>query len=200
MKQLRVAIADDEVDMREYFQAILTHLGHDVVSLCEDGRQLVEACKRQCPDLVITDVRMPDMDGLDAAQDIYQERPVPMIVVSAYHDEEFVERAQRNHILAYLVKPVRQTDLEPAIAIAMRRFSEFEAMRKEARDLRQALEDRKTVERAKGILMKQAQLDEEAAFRRLQKLASSNNRTLIDVARMIVMTADVLRPDRDAKP
>ena len=119
------------------------------------------------PDLVITDIKMPDMDGIDAATQIYRERPIPVILVSAYHDPEFIRRAEADHILAYLVKPIKQADLEPAIALAMRRFEQFQALRKEAADLRQALEDRKVIERAKGILMKKAGLDEHDAFRRL---------------------------------
>jgi response regulator NasT len=139
---------------------------------------------------VITDIKMPDMDGLDAASAIYAKEPGPIIVVSAYHDPELIERAERNHIAAYLVKPIKKEDLGPALAIAMRRFQEFQDTRKEAQDLRQALEDRKSIEKAKGILMKRAGLDEPSAFRRLQKLASDNNRRLVEVAQSIVMAEE----------
>jgi len=152
-QSLRIAVADDEPDMRDYFKKILPRLGHQVVAVAEDGRQLIQQCHKQDPDLVITDIKMPDMDGIDAAQQIYQHKPVPVILVSAYHDGELIQRAESDHILGYLVKPIKQTDLEPAIALAMRRFEQFEALRQEAADLRQALEDRKTIERAKGILM-----------------------------------------------
>ena len=90
---------------------------------------------------MITDIKMPDMDGIDAATQIYRNGPIPVILVSAYHDPEFIRRAEADHILAYLVKPIKQADLEPAIAIAMRRFEQFQALRKEATDLKQALED-----------------------------------------------------------
>src|SRR5207249_9203120 len=105
----------------------------------------------------------------------YQELPVPIILVSAYHDPELIARAEADHILGYLVKPIKQSDLEPTIALAMRRFEQFEALRREAADLRQALEDRKVIERAKGLLMKRGSLDEQEAFRRLPKLASEQN-------------------------
>jgi two-component system, response regulator PdtaR len=185
-RALKIAVADDELDMRDYFQQILPLLGHQVVAVAKDGRELVERCRVVRPDLVITDIKMPDMDGIDAATQIYRDGPVPVILVSAYHDPEFIRRAEADHILAYLVKPIKQSDLEPAIAIAIRRFEQFQALRKEASDLKQALEDRKVIEKAKGILMKKANLDEHDAFRRLQRLASDKNRKLIDIAQMIL--------------
>jgi response regulator NasT len=184
---LRIAVADDEPDMRQYFLKLLTRLGHQVIAVAENGRELVEKCRTAEPDLVITDIKMPDMDGIDAAVRIYQFRPVPVILVSAFHDPELIVRAEADHILGYLVKPIKQADLQPTIALAMRRFEQFEALRHEAADLRQALEDRKVIERAKGVLMKRAQLDEQDAFRRLQKLASEQSRKLIDVAKMILV-------------
>ena len=191
----RIAVADDEADMREYFATILPRLGHKVVAVAENGRQLVEMCRRERPDLVITDIKMPDMDGIAAASQIYQEQPLPVILVSAYHHAELVERAEADHVMAYLVKPIKQADLGPAIAIATRRFAQFESLRKEATDLRQALEDRKVVERAKGILMNRAGLDEQAAFRRLQKMASDRNRKLVDVAQMILVAEEAMQPE-----
>jgi AmiR/NasT family two-component response regulator len=188
-EKLRIAVADDEADMRDYFVRMLPRLGHEVVAVAEDGEELVELCRSALPDLVVTDIKMPDLDGIEAAARIYRERPVPVILVSAHHDPEFVERAEADHILAYLVKPIKQADLGPAIALAMRRFEQFEALRKESSDLRQALEDRKLIERAKGILMKRASLDEPEAFRRLQKTASERNLKLVEAARAIV-TAD----------
>jgi response regulator NasT len=189
---LRIAIADDEADMRDYFQKILPAQGHLVVSVAHTGRELVEHCRTHKPDLVISDVKMPDMDGIDAAVELYRDSPIPVILVSAYHDPELIARAEADHILAYLVKPIKQADLEPAIALAMRRFAQFQALRQEASDLRQALADRKIIERAKGILMKRAKLDEQEAFRRLQKLASDKNRKLIDIASMIVTAEEAL--------
>lgn len=191
-RSLRIAVADDELDMRDYFQQILPLLGHKVVAVAEDGQDLVDQCRTARPDLVITDIKMPDMDGIDAAVRIYRNAAVPVILVSAYHDPEFIRRAEADHILAYLVKPIKQSDLEPAIAIAMRRFEQFQALRKESADLKQALEDRKVIEKAKGILMKKANLDEHDAFRRLQKLASDKNRKLIDIAQMILTAEEAL--------
>ncbi len=188
-RSLRIAVADDERDMQDYFRTFLPRLGHAVISVARTGQELVENCKNSPPDLIITDIKMPDMDGIDAASQIYRQHPVPVILVSAFHDAEFVKRAEEDHVMAYLVKPIKQTDLEPAIAIAMRRFEQFQTLHKESSDLRQALEDRKVIEKAKGIMMKKANLDEAEAFRRLQKLASEKNRKLIEIAQ-IILTAE----------
>ena len=186
---LRIAVADDEQDMRDYFRKMLPFLGHTVISVARTGRELVEQCRTGHPDLVITDIKMPDMDGIEAASAIYQDRPTPVVLISAYHDPDLIERAEADHIMGYLVKPIKQADLQPVIGLAMRRFEQFQALRQEAADLRQALDDRKVIERAKGILMKKAGLDEQDAFRRLQKRASEKNLKLVELARMIV-TAD----------
>ncbi len=187
---LRIAVADDEPDMRDYFKKSLPRLGHRVVVAARPGRERVEQCRAPAPDLVITDIRMPDMDGIDAAVQIYQERPVPVLLVSAFHDPELIARAEADHILGYLVKPIKQADLGPAIALAVRRFEQFEALRREAADLRQALEDRKVIERAKGILMKWAALDEQEAFRRLQQQAMDKGRKLVEIAHMILVAEE----------
>jgi response regulator NasT len=191
---LRIAVADDEPDMRDYFAKILPRLGHQVVAQARDGRELVEQCRALRPDLVITDIKMPEMDGIDAAVAIYKDTPVPVILVSAYHDAELIERAEADHIMGYLVKPIKQADLGPVIGLAMRRFEQFQALRQEATDLRQALEDRKLIERAKGILMKKAGLDEASAFRRLQKLASDKNLKLVEVARILLTAEEAYLP------
>jgi AmiR/NasT family two-component response regulator len=194
-RSLKIAIADDELDMRDYFQQILPVLGHHVVAAAKDGGELVAMCAATRPDLVITDIKMPHMDGIEAAALIYKNAPVPVILVSAYHDPEFVRRAEGDYIMAYLVKPIKQADLEPAIGIAMRRFKQFQAFRKEACDLKQALEDRKVIEKAKGVVMKKVGLDEHDAFRRLQRLASDKNRKLIEIAQMIVTAEEALEPN-----
>ncbi|MBN1441530.1 MAG: response regulator [Planctomycetes bacterium] len=193
-EKLRISVAEDEPDMREFFKDVLPRLGHEVVSVAENGRQLLDDCRRLEPDLVITDLKMPDMDGFEAAEQIYRERPLPIVVVSAYHDAACIEQAEQTRVFAYLVKPIRMSSLGPAIAVAMRRFREFLDLHKEADGLRQALEDRKVIEKAKGILMRVVRISEEDAYVRLQKLASQSNRKLVDVARMIVMTSGALEP------
>jgi response regulator NasT len=164
-KPLRIAVADDEPDMQEDYRMTLAELGHVVVALAETGRKLMEKCSAQRPDLVISDIKMPDMEGIAAAAQIYRDRPVPLILVSAYHDPEYIARAEDEHVLAYLIKPIKRSDLESAITIALHLFERFAEMCKEADDLKQALEDHKVIERAKGLPMKQEHLDEPAAIR-----------------------------------
>jgi len=185
-QSLRISIADDEADMRDFLERMLPRCGHQVVSIAETGQQLVEHCRQLAPDLVITDIKMPGLDGIEASSQICQERPVPVILVSAYHDAGLIERAESNHIIAYLVKPITFADLQPAIVVAMRRFTELQALRKECTDLKQALVDRKLIEQAKGILMKVAGVDEREAFHRLQKLASESNKKLVEAAQQVV--------------
>jgi len=191
-RHLRIAVADDESDMRDYLATILPRLGHEVTVVARSGSDLVEQCRQDPPDLLIADIKMPGMDGIDAVAEICRTESVPVILISAYHNPELIERAEANQVLAYLVKPIKQADLEPAIAIAIRRFEQFEALRRETTDLRQALEDRKVIERAKGILMKRANLDEQNAFRRLQKMASQQNLRLVQLAQMIVTSENVI--------
>jgi response regulator NasT len=191
-RALRVAVADDERDMRDFFREFLPPLGHTVVGTASTGSELVALCRAQRPDLVITDIKMPDMDGIDAAMEVCREQPVPVILVSAFHEPELLERAEANHVLAYLVKPIKAADLVPAIGIALRRFEQFQALQQEAADLRQALDDRKVIERAKGVLMKRARLDEAEAFRRMQKLASEKSRKLVDIATAILVAEEAV--------
>src|SRR5262249_50662435 len=115
MSPLRVAVADDERDTLEFLQEALPRLGHEGVPAAQTGKELVERCRAAQPDLIITDIMMPDMDGIQAVAVIEQERPVPVILVSAHHDAELIVRAGTDHIMAYLLKPVREADLSTAI-------------------------------------------------------------------------------------
>jgi AmiR/NasT family two-component response regulator len=181
----RIAIADDEARVREYLWTSLERLGHLVVSGARTGRELIAQCRLHRPELVIADIKMPDMDGIDAAREVCRAEPVPFILITGFQDPEYVERAAEDHVLAYLMKPIDEKALAPAIAIAMERFRQMQALRKEAETWKQALEDRKIIERAKGIIMKRSGLDEPEAFRRLQKLASAKSVKLVEIARMI---------------
>jgi len=191
---LRIAVADDEPRMRDYYREILPLLGHRVICAAQTGRELVQYCRGDPPDLMITDIKMPDMDGIDAAVEVCRDGPLPVILVSAYHDADFLERAKAKHVLAYLIKPIKQADLVAAITIATQRFVELRALREEAGELRQALEDRKLIEQAKGVLMKKVGLDEKEAFRRLQKMSRDHNQKLVGVAQMILRAEEAFRP------
>jgi len=183
---LRIAVADDERDVRQFFAELLPVVGHEVVAVAENGRQLVELCRATRPDLVITDVKMPDVDGIRAAEEINRENPVPVILVTGHHDADLLGRAGASHVMAYLSKPVKPVDLQAAINLAMLRFKHFQTLRQEAADLRQALEDRKVIERAKGALMKRLGVREDEAFRRLRQAASRQNHKAVEVANRVV--------------
>lgn len=192
-RSLRIAIADDELDVREYFHSVLEELGHQVVALAKTGRQLVDQCLQSRPDLVLTDIRMPDMDGLMAAEEIYRQHPTPVILVSAHENQDLIDRAEAGHVMGYLVKPIKKSDLEPAIRLAVRRFEQFQSWQQEANDLKQALEDRKLVERAKGVVIKRLHLNEEEAFARMRKLASRGNHKLVAMAQIVLKADEMFR-------
>lgn len=194
-RSLRIVVADDEADMREYFAETLPDLGHQVLAVAGTGAELLQFCRQLQPELIITDIRMPDGDGLSAAKEYAHERFTPVILFTAFHDSKILQEAADSHVFAYLVKPIERAQLESAIAIAWQRFEQFQGLRQEASDLRQALEDRKVIEKAKGILMKHRQLDEDTAFRRLQKLSRDENKKMAEVARMIVLAHRAMDAD-----
>ena len=198
---LKIAVADDEPRMRDYYREVLARLGHEVTCAAATGRELIRGCRDAQTDLVISDIKMPDLDGIEAAVELGQGQgePIPIILVSAYHDDALLERARGGHVFGFLVKPIKQDDLRAAIAIAMQRFDQFRSLRAETGELRRAIEDRKVVERAKGVLMKKAGLDEEEAFRRLRRLARDNNQKLVDVAQMILKAEAAFEPPSSAR-
>jgi len=181
----RISVADDELEMREYLAELLPRAGHEMVSSAENGRELIEHVVKHEPDLIITDVIMPEIDGIEAVSEKGIEM-IPVIIISGHHDPELIQRASAAQVLSYLTKPAKGPDIEAAITMVMSRYAEFRALRQESSDLRQALEDRKTIEKAKGILMKRSQLDEPSAFRSMQKQARSTNKKLVQVALGII--------------
>jgi response regulator NasT len=189
-RPLRIAVAEDERDTREYLRELLQRLGHKVVTAAS-GRQLVEQCRLLHPDLILTDIKMPDLDGIEAAVQVNADKSVPVILVSGYHDAALLERAGVDDIMAYLVKPVSQAGVEAAIVLALRRFEQFQAVRREAADLKQALEDRKVIERAKGIVMRRLRVSEDDTYRRLRNLATDHNLKLVDVAQTSLQADEV---------
>lgn len=192
MRVLRVLIADDESIRLLSLRAQLAALGHQVVAEASTGEDAVILARSTQPDLAILDIKMPIMDGIEAAEQITQSRPIPIILVTAYGESQLVERAARANISAYLMKPVAKEDLLPAITLALARFREFQAMRQEVADLREALEARKVIEKAKGILMRRLDLTEDEAFRRLQRQSQEGNRKLAQVAEAIVVADQML--------
>jgi len=192
MRTLRVVVADDERDTREYLQQCLTRMGHQVAA-ATTGRQALDLARQLQPDLLFTDIKMPDMDGIEAATALNRERVTPVILLTGHHDAELLRRAAQEHVMAYLIKPVDAADVEAAVTVAMARFEEYQAVRKESADLKQALEDRKLIERAKGSVMKRLGIEEDEAFRRMRKLASDGNQRLAEVARRVLAAEEVFQ-------
>lgn len=190
---LRIIVADDERDMRQFLQEMLTHLGHQVVGVAENGRQLIDLCRTNSPDLIVTDIKMPDLDGLEAAAEANRVRPVPVVVISGHHEAALLERASVEYVMTYLVKPVKPTDLQAAVTLAASRFANLQQARGEAAELRQALEDRKVIERAKGAIGRRVGVPEDEAYRRMRKAASDHNKKMIDVAKQILAAEETFR-------
>ena len=189
---MRVLIAEDDPVIALGLETKLAALGHDVVARVADGQRAVEEAARTEPDAVVMDVVMPGLDGLEAASTITRARPVPIVAITAHDQPEFLERAIRAGVAAYLVKPVDGRQVDRALRLAVSRHAEFEAMRTEVDRLQEALETRRLVERAKGVLMDRLGLSEEAAFLRIQHRARDANRKMADVARQVIEAADVL--------
>jgi response regulator NasT len=137
------------------------------------------------------DIKMPDMDGIEAAQTLTEERVAPVLLLSAYSQQELVQRARNAGVAGYMVKPFRESDLTPAIEVALSRFSEFRALEREIGNLSEALETRKLVDRAKGILMDSQGLNETEAFRRIQKMSMNNRKPMRAVAEAIILAHSV---------
>lgn len=170
---------------------MLTNLGYLVVGEVGDGRSAVNLARELRPDLVIMDIKMPDMDGIEAARILTEERIAPVVLLSAYSQQDLVARAREAGVTAYLVKPIREADLAPAIEVALARFREFLEMQKQVADLQEALETRKLVDRAKGILMDRQGLTEAEAFRKIQKMSMNNRKPMKDVAWAIILAHQV---------
>jgi len=177
--------------MRQSLSSLLLRSGHDVIAV-SDGTELVDVCQSQTIDLIITDIFMPKMDGLEAVETIYKHRPVPVVIVSGTPASDFLDRAQGIHAYGCLVKPINEADIIPAIELAMGRFEENQVLLHERETLRQSLADRKLVERAKGVLMRQTGLDEAAAFQRLQIIARNKRRKLVEIAEMILTAQEAV--------
>ena len=153
-----------------------------------DGEEAVELARSATPDLAVLDVKMPRLDGIDAARRILEERPIPIVIVTAYGEEELVSRAVEAGVYGYLVKPFRESDLLPAIATARARHEELTAVRSEAASLSEALAARKAIERAKGLLMEREGLTEQEAFARLRKASQISGKPLRVVAEALIAT------------
>jgi AmiR/NasT family two-component response regulator len=190
-RKLRIVIADDEPIIRLDLKNMLEAMGYSVVAEAGDGAKAVEAARTLSPDIVILDIKMPTMDGIDAAKIITEEKIAPVILLTAYSQVDLVTRAKEAGVFSYLVKPFKEADLLPAIEIAMSRWEEYLELEKQAHDLEDKLETRKAVDRAKGILMDQYGLKEQEAFRRIQVQSMNTRKTMREIAEAIIIAHSV---------
>jgi two-component system, response regulator PdtaR len=185
---MRILIAEDETIIRLDLRQLLERAGYEVVAEAKDGEEAVALARSEEPELAILDVKMPKLDGIEAARRILEERPVPIVMLTAYGQQELVARAVEAGVFGYLVKPFREQDLLPAIAAARARHEELQALRAEAESLADALAARKVIEQAKGLLMDREQLREQEAFARLRKASQASGRPLKAIAEAVVVT------------
>ncbi|MGP4018820.1 ANTAR domain-containing response regulator [Saccharopolyspora sp. 5N708] len=182
----RVLVAEDEALIRLDLVEMLREEGYQVVGEAGDGQEAVRLAEELRPDLVILDIKMPKMDGIEAASNIAGERIAPVVILTAFSQRDLVERARDAGAMAYLVKPFAKRDLVPAIELAVSRFTEVQALEAEVADLTERLEARKTIERAKGLLMSQHNLSEPESFRWLQRTAMDRRTTMKAVAQAVL--------------
>lgn len=185
--QTRVVIADDESVIRLDLKEMLQGLGYLVVGEAGDGESAVNLARELKPDVVIMDIKMPGTDGIQAAGILTEERIAPVLLLTAFSQTELIDRAKAAGVVGYIVKPFREGELVPAIEVAMARFSEFRQLEQEIGNLKETLETRKLIERAKGILMESQGLKEAEAFRRIQKLSMNSRKSMKEVAEAIVL-------------
>jgi len=187
VERIRVIIAEDDPIQRKDLREMLEGLGYLVVGDVGDGVSAVNLARELRPDIVIMDIKMPGMDGIEAAGILTKEKIAPVLLLTAYSQRDLVERAKEAGVVGYLVKPYREPELEPAIQVALARFAEFRELEKRVGDLQEALETRKLVDRAKGILMDTQGLTEAEAFRKIQKMSMNTRKPMKEVAEAIIL-------------
>jgi response regulator NasT len=187
-----VVIADDDPIIRMDLREMLAGLGYLVAGEAGDGMSAVNQARELRPDLVIMDIRMPELDGIEAARMLTSEDIAPVLLLTAYSEPELVQRATQAGVIGYLVKPFREAQLGPAIDVTLSRFREFRAMKTELGNTKEALEARKVIERAKGLLMERYNLNEAEAFRRIQKRSMDSRKSMKEIAEAVLLADELV--------
>ena len=187
LPKLKVVVVEDDATIRQFLKSTLEKdLGHKVIGEADNGTDMVRTVLELEPDLIVFDIHLPHQDGIEGLRQIYQERIVAAVAITADRDTDLIRRALEEHVLAYLVKPVEAHQLGPAILIAWARFQELNSLETENANLRQTLQNRKIIERAKGVLMKRYRWSEAEAFRRIQRAAMNKRLTMIALAQAVL--------------
>jgi AmiR/NasT family two-component response regulator len=185
VKKLNILIADDESIIRLGLERILEEAGHNVYA-AENGVVALQQAEGCAPDLAILDIKMPEMDGIEAARLLLERMPVPVIFLTAYGEQELIERAARLPVMGYLVKPVKEAELLAMIEVSARRFKEHDQARRSAAEMEVELATRHSIDRAKGLLMQREGISEFEAYNRLQLRARLERRTLLEAAQELL--------------
>ena len=193
MTVTRILVAEDEAISRMDLCEMLENLGYTVVGQAGDGVAAVNLARTLKPDLVLMDIKMPELDGISAAETLAAERSVPVLLLTAYSDREFVDRAVDAGVMGYLVKPFAEAQLKPAIEVALERWREVRQIQQDLAETKETLETRKLVERAKGVLMDSQNLKEAEAFRRIQRLSMNSRKSMREVAEAILLAHEAGR-------
>lgn len=188
---MRVLIADDDPIIRLDLRQMLENLGYQVVAEAEDGQSAISLARDNEPDVCVLDVKMPVLDGIDAAKKLTEEQIAPAILLTAYSDSELIDRAKGSGVFGYLVKPFKPSDLAPAIEVARSRFEQNKVLSEEIGSLQGRLEARRTIERAKGILMQTEGVTEDEAYRRIQHQSMNARLSMKEVAEAIIIAKSV---------
>lgn len=195
----RVLIVEDDTLVGMGLRSNLEKFGHEVIAQVASAAAAVEICRSEHPDVVLLDIRLGADDGIDLAAKLLKEHRCPMIILSAYSDRELIERASAAGVFGYLIKPASAEALQAQIEIASRRFAEHEKLIREKEALAQTLETRKFVEKAKGIFMKRLQIDEPEAHRRLQQESQNRRISLLEIAKRVIESEELLGPSGGPK-
>ncbi len=190
-RRVRIVIADDESIIRMDLREMLMHLGYDVIGEAADGRTALDLARKLQPDLVVMDIKMPDLDGIEAAARLTRERVAPVVLLTAYSEQNLIGRAKGAGVSGYLVKPFRESELMPVIELALARFKDLQRLEQEVEGLKDALETRKLIERAKGVLMELHGLTEADAFNRMRRASMDSRKSMREVAEAILLTYQV---------
>jgi len=191
MQKKRIVIIDDSLRSRAALGEALERRGFEVAAKGASGFDAISLARELRPDVLFLAVGLPEMDGLSAAAQILEAHPLPIIILSSHLDVELIQRAKEAGVMAYLAKPLREEDLLPAIELAVSRFEEFMALRKENEDLKRTLDGRKLIERAKGVLMEREQIAEQQAFTQIQRASMNTRRSMTEIAQAILLSEEV---------
>ncbi|SHJ56248.1 response regulator receiver and ANTAR domain protein [Hathewaya proteolytica DSM 3090] len=189
MMKKRIIIVDDEPLTRMDLSEILEDAGYSVVGEASDGIDAVELCRKEKPDLIIMDIKMPLLDGLSASKIIQKEElSGAIILLTAYSGKEFIEKATNVGVIGYLVKPIDEKSLLPAVEVALAKGIEFNKIKQDLKETKDKLESRKIVEKAKGILMKKYGLNEDDAYKKIRSLSMNKSCSMKDIAEMVILS------------